>query len=152
MTIYYFAYGSNLWTQQIVQRIGHIDRNEGWPRRALLPGYRLLFNMLGEDGNVYANIEANSESSVLGVVYRCTPDALRIMDRYESGYERRQVTVKCQAGERLDVTTYIALADHVTKVATSPTDEYLQRIVTGATEQGLLQSYIREIISNAHES
>ena len=107
--------------------------------------------MLGEDSNVYANIEAASESSVLGVVYRCTPEALRIMDPYESGYERRQVNVISEAGELLDVMTYIALADHVTSVPTSPTDEYLQRIVVGATEQGLPETYIREIILSAQK-
>ena len=135
----------------MVQRIGPVDRNDGWPRRASLAGNRLVFNMLGEDRNIYANIETASESSVLGVVYRCTPDALRIMDQYESGYERRQTTVTCENGDRLEVTMYVALADRVTTIATSPTDEYLQRIISGATEQGLPETYIRKIISNAHK-
>ena len=135
----------------MVQRIGPVDRNDGWPRRATLPGDRLVFNMQGEDGNVYANIEVASGSTVLGVVYRCTQESLRIMDQYESGYERRHLTVTGENGERRDVTTYVALTDHVTAVATSPTDEYLQKIVVGATEQGLPEAYIHEIISNAHE-
>ena len=135
----------------MVQRIGPVDRNDGWPQRVSLPGYRLMFNMLGEDGKVYANVEVAEGSTVLGVVYRCTPEALRIMDQYESGYERRQATVISENGERLDVATYVALTDHVTTVATSPTDEYLRKIVTGAREQGLPEAYIREIISNAHK-
>ena len=134
----------------MVQRIGPVDRNDGWPRRATLPGYRLVFNMLGEDGNVYANIEAATESTVLGVVYRCTPEALRIMDQYESGYERRQLAVISEAGEPFEVTTYVALTDRVSEVATAPTDEYLKRIVFGAREQELPDTYIREVISNAH--
>jgi cation transport regulator ChaC len=151
LTIYYFAYGSNLWIEQMVRRIGPVDRNDGWPRRASLAGYRLLFNMQGEDGNVYANIEPAEESNVLGVVYRCTPEALRIMDQYESGYERRQVSVSSENGEQLDVTTYVALTDHVTAVATAPTHEYLQRIIVGVTEQGLPDAYIREIMLRARK-
>ena len=151
LTIYYFAYGSNLWTQQMVRRIGPIDRNDGWPRRASLAGYRVVFNMQGEDGNVYANIEPAAESVVLGVVYRCTPDVLKIMDQYESGYERRQVTVISENGERLEVTTYIALTGHVTTVATAPTDEYLQRIVRGAAEHGIPEAYICDVVLNAHK-
>ena len=130
----------------MVQRIGPVDRNDGWPRRASLAGYRLLFNMQGEDGKVYANIEAAAESTVLGVVYRCTSDALRIMDHYESGYERQVVTVICENGERLDVIAYVALPDHVAIVETAPTDEYLQKIVAGAREQGLPEDYLREIM------
>ena len=146
LTIYYFAYGSNLWIEQMVRRIGPVDRNDGWPRRASLAGYRLVFNMQGEYSNVYANIEPNAESNVLGVVYRCTPEALQIMDQYESGYERRQVNVISETSERLEVTTYVALKVHVTPVANSPTTEYLQRIVKGATEQGLTEAYIHEIM------
>ncbi len=134
----------------MVQRIGTVDRNDGWPRRASLNGYRLVFNMQGEDGNVYANIEAATVSCVLGVVYRCTPDELRIMDQYESGYERRQTTVTCENGDRIEVTTYVALIDRVTTIAMTPTDEYLQRIVNGATEQRLPETYISEILLNAH--
>ena len=151
MTIYYFAYGSNLWIEQMVRRIGPVDRSDGWPRRVSLAGYRLVFDMQGEDGNVYANIEPKTESNVLGVVYRCTPEALQIMDQYESGYERRQVSVISENGERLDVTTYVALTDHVTSVGNLPTNEYLKRIVTGATEQGLPEAYIREIERQLHK-
>jgi cation transport regulator ChaC len=152
LTIYYFAYGSNLWTQQMVRRIGPIDRNDEWPRRASLAGYRLVFDMQGEDGNVYANIEAATESTVLGVVYRCTPEALQIMDQYESGYERRQVSVIRENGDQLEVATYVALSDRVALVSSSPTDEYLQRIVKGATEQGLPESYINQIRLSAQKS
>ena len=139
----YFAYGSNLWIDQMVKRTGSIDREDGWPRRAALADFRLTFNMRGDDGQVFANIES-AHSHVLGVVYRCTSKALRIMDNYECGYERRRVIVVFCDGERLEATTYVAEQTHLTSTGT-PDADYVQRIVRGARQHGIPETYIREI-------
>jgi gamma-glutamylcyclotransferase len=142
MSVWYFAYGSNLWTDQVVARTGPLAPGNERPRIARLPNYRLIFNMLGEDGQVFANIEAPGEG-VLGVIYSFSPEALEKMDEYEQGYERRKVVVVC-AHEEVEAVTYVAKPDRI-KEGREPSTEYLARIVRGAREHGLSEAYIRAI-------
>src|SRR5258708_3117388 len=92
MDRWYFAYGSNLLRDQMVARTGPIRTGDDRPRIARLPNYRLAYNLLGSDGQVYANI-VEPGNGVLGVVYRCEWEALEKLDGYEHGYERREVVV-----------------------------------------------------------
>ena len=143
MSEWYFAYGSNLWTDQMGQRTGPIPTGENRPRRATLPHYRLIFNMRGEGGQVFANIQSPG-NGVIGVLYRCSPEALTRLDGYERGYQRRLVIVTAEDGERLEAFTYIAEPPNVA-YGGRPTAEYLRRIVVGARQHGLPESYIQEI-------
>lgn len=68
---WYFAYGSNLWIEQMEDRTGPIAKGADQPRQARLSGYRLAFNVGGQRGQVYANIVPNPGDEVIGVVYRC---------------------------------------------------------------------------------
>jgi gamma-glutamylcyclotransferase len=144
MSELYFAYGSNLWIEQMAKRLGPISLDENPPRRALLSDYRLIFNTRGEEGHVFANIQPPGKG-VLGVVYCCSPEALTLLDEYEQGYERRRVFVTAENGEQLEVFTYIAEPPNVVP-GRKPTTEYLRRIVTGATQHGLPEAYILELI------
>ena len=139
----YFAYGSNLWIDQMVARIGPIRQGAGRPRIARLPNYRLTFNMQGEDGQVFANLMSPGQG-VLGVVYRCSSEALLRMDQYEKGYERRQVQIVLENGVELNAVTYIAQTSQ-TEGVSQPSAEYLQRILRGARQHGLPEAYIKEI-------
>jgi len=140
---WYFAYGSNLWVDQMVRRTGPIRQGADRPRLVQLPGYRLAFNMQGDCGHVFANIVQPGEG-VLGVVYRCGPESLDILDEYESGYERRRVTVVDDRGEKLEALAYVAIPGNVVGDRT-PEAEYLQRVVRGARQHGLPETYIRMI-------
>src|SRR5271165_5547604 len=105
MNEWYFAYGSNLSLDQMVERTGPIGSER--PRVARLHNYQLIFNMHGDNGQVYANLMCPGPG-VLGVVYRCSPEALRKMDTYEQGYERGLVRVVLENGDVLDAVTYFA--------------------------------------------
>lgn len=157
MEVWYFAYGSNLWTDQMRTRVGSIGRAEHPPRIARLAGYRLQFQQCEPDGDAYANIVAvdaglmgqgMSGRSVLGVVYRLHEADLARLDAFEHGYERRPITVIDLAGETLDAIAYIvrpADALHIGR----PSEAYLSRIITGARQHGLPEPYIDEIIAIA---
>jgi len=141
---WYFAYGSNLSVGQKELRTGRIRR----AIRCRLPGYAFAFNKRGRNGQVYANIVANSKSEVWGVVYLCNPEAMRAMDQYEgvaSGhYKRIPVRVVQDTGEETDAITYIAGADYVCEPG-KPSREYLERIVSGAKHHGLPDEYVERI-------
>ncbi|WP_254507191.1 gamma-glutamylcyclotransferase family protein [Anatilimnocola floriformis] len=143
---WYFAYGSNLLAAQMIERTGPIRTEEEQPRRARLPNQRVVFNMLGSDGEIYANIEPAAHD-VLGVVYRIGPPGLASLDEFEEGYERRQVIVITDDGVELAAIVYVSLPENVT-APRQPSEEYLTRIITGAREQGLPGEYIETLLAN----
>jgi gamma-glutamylcyclotransferase (GGCT)/AIG2-like uncharacterized protein YtfP len=144
---WYFAYGSNLDTAQMVERIGpFIRRREA--RRAWLDGYRLAFNKKGLDGTGRANIVPDPAGTVWGVVYLTTPEDLSKMDQYEgvpSGhYQRKTVRVRFEDGVELDAVTYVASSAFVDN-SLRPSYDYLQAILKGAREHKLPEDYIISI-------
>lgn len=155
MEQWYFAYGSNLWREQMLARTGSIRTGDRQPRRARLPNYRVAFNMQGGDGQVYANIVPKAElaasesgSGVLGVIYWCGPAALEKLDVFENGYDRLEVRVIDANGDEQAAVAYLARPERVTAEG-RPSAAYLQKIVTGAREQGLPEEYIRAIEARA---
>lgn len=147
MNEWYFAYGSNLWIDQMAARTGPIGQGDERPRVARLQDHRLVFNMQGEDGQVYANVERPG-AGVIGVIYRCSPAALEKLDACEQGYERQKILVTDEGGVTLDAVAYVARADRIASVG-KPSAEYLMRIVRGARQHGLPESYVRQIEVNA---
>ncbi|HEX4607701.1 MAG TPA: gamma-glutamylcyclotransferase family protein [Urbifossiella sp.] len=141
--MWYFAYGSNLCTAQMAVRTGLRWAGADRPRRVYLPGYRLAFDMSDGGGRAFANI-VRPGSGVLGVLYRCDPQALGSLDGFEVGYQRTRVEVRDEAGTAHEAIAYIARPGHTT-VTDRPTTEYLRRIVLGARGHGLPEPYIRSI-------
>lgn len=141
---WYFAYGSNLSRDQKVMRTGSIRG----ARRARLEGYRIAFNKRGEDGTGKANIVPDPTGTVWGVVYRCSPEALNAMDRYEGvprgHYTRETVCVRLDSGDEVEAVTYVAGCRFVDDTL-APSTEYLQTVLRGAREHELPDEYIRAV-------
>ncbi len=140
----YFAYGSNLCPEQMMRRTG-----VGAGQRAWLAGYRLAFNKRGWDGTGKANLVPRVQGRVWGVVYRCSPAALAVLDDYEglsSGdYVRAPVHVELDAGPvRIPAITYLAGAAFLDDTLV-PAPAYLARVLDGARHQGLPEVYQRLI-------
>jgi len=142
--VWYFAYGSNLWIDQKQDRTGAIRQGSERPRIATLADHRLAFNKQGAGGEVFANIIAAAHETVVGVIYRCNPDAMLKMVVKEGGYERRAVRVVTDDGEAVEAITYIAPPSSTTDER-PPTSGYLTKIITGARQHGLPEEYIQQI-------
>jgi gamma-glutamylcyclotransferase len=146
MSEWYFAYGSNLAMDQVVERAGSGHQGDDPPQIARLADYRVVFNMR-EGLEVFANIMPGGDC-VVGVLYRLTHDALDRMDLHEQGYRRERVHVSLQNGELIEAITY--MAHPVTEVdGGRPSLEYLQIIVRGARQHGLPEEYIRTLTCSA---
>jgi cation transport regulator ChaC len=145
MESWYFAYGSNLFREQVIERIGTIGLKE--PRIARLENYRLAFQHLSEGDPAYANILSPGDG-VLGVIYRFHAADLKKMDHYETGYDRHWVAVIDQYGEVLDAIAYV-MTPTETRNFGNPSDAYLERIVTGARQYGIPEDYISKIVTMA---
>lgn len=147
MDVWYFAYGSNLLREQMIERTGAIGHADHPPRIARLSGYSLVFQALEEDGHAFANIRRLVDE-VHGAVYRCSPAHLSRLDKYESGYERLAISVCDEHGEILEAVAYVINPKQPVRFG-RPSEEYLERIVTGARQHGLPESHIGAIIAIA---
>lgn len=142
--VWYFAYGSNLSKGRKQNRTGLIRR----AIRAKLPDYRLVFNKQGASGGVYANVRHEPGQVVWGVVYLCDPEAMAKLDLFEGvmdgHYERTPVTVEMEDGALCNAEMYVA-GERFVVSEKSPSQEYLDYIVTGANEHQLPGGYIAKI-------
>lgn len=139
MATRYFAYGSNLKTARMCERAPSA-RPEGIAR---LLGYRLVWDKRGRDGTGKANLRADANAAVWGVVYRLEVAEWVFLDAHESGYDRLEVYIS-QRGERLRAHTYLS-----TLLTTEPVPAawYQRLVVEGAREHGLPLEWIRSLDS-----
>jgi cation transport regulator ChaC len=141
---WYFAYGSNLNVDQKEFRTGTIRKAV----RCHLKHYRLAFNKRSGASGVAANIMPQDGQIVWGVAYLCSAEALSKMDSWEgvaSGhYRRANVQVQTGDGGTLNAIAYIAEDKYVTEES-RPSDEYLQKIISGAQHHAFPQEYIEAI-------
>ncbi len=141
---WYFAYGSNLLKEQMQGRTREVRQ----PQVCRLAEHRLAFNKQGKGDQVYANIMPDTGSEVWGVIYRCSPAAMKELDRYEGvaagHYHRQQIEVIGHDGATVKAVTYVAGDDHVCPDG-QPSDEYLGRFLQGANQHCLPSDYIEGI-------
>lgn len=128
---YYFAYGSNMHTKRLEDRVGKVAL-EGI---GTLADYMYRFSKKSWDGGK-ANVEPALRSQVSGVVFRLTEKQLKILDAYEGTpihYRREIVLITLSDGRPLRAIVYIAPPDDLFQ----PSPSYLQWIIDGAIEHGI---------------
>jgi cation transport regulator ChaC len=134
--VLYFAYGSNMSTQRLQERV---------PRSipigiAILKEYNFTCNKSSRDGSGKGNIIEMAGGKTWGVLYQIPISQLAFLDRYEGGYIR--IEVLTEFGNRpLRAITYIStnLTDE------PPFDWYMKYVIDGAKEHDLPDVYITEL-------
>ena len=140
MSDLYFAYGSNMKTERLRERIPNA-RAIGL---ATLDGYQFTMNKLGRDASSKANIEPMNDTLVYGVAFLFDPDQWKILDSFEGGYKR--ITVKIETDKEVnDASTYICIDSRELVRNRAPFGWYLNLILDGAAQHGLPHDYIRNI-------
>ncbi len=135
MKILYFAFGSNMCTARMKQRIPSA-RVIG---PATLPHWILVCNKLGRDGSAKANIVRRHGANVHGIIYALNANDLEILDRIEAGYQRKTLKVISPASVSARAEAYVA-----TRLTPDPLPYgwYKDLILSGAREHGLPESYL----------
>lgn len=127
----YFAYGSNC-NPAIMKKKG-VEFTSA--QRAVLPGYRMLFNKLAlreklPEGIGFANINEDPESEVEGILYEIVDEHLGRLDeseRYPDHYGRIEVTVQVD-DQMFPCISYQAQPDKVA-AGLKPSRNYLDHIL-----------------------
>jgi hypothetical protein len=119
--------------------------------RARLAGHRLVFNKRGRDGSAKANLAAEADAEVWGVVWEIDVTDLSVLDPHEGGYERARVRVEASDGTRVEVEVYVS--ERLTEDLV-PYDWYLEHVLRGARAHDLPEDYVARIeavISRPHD-
>lgn len=139
--MYYFAYGSNMSSLRLLSRVpaarmiavGHLS------------GYHMSFRKQSHDGSSKCTLEANTNASTLGVIFKIPSDQRYTLDRIEGqgfGYAVTDVDIMLQSGKYVRAFTYVGtdLTDEL-----RPYSWYKYHVMAGAREHGLPHQYIQHI-------
>ena len=143
MKINYFAFGSNLSSARLLQRIPEASKY----CVATLQQHRLCWHKKGQDQSGKCDIVFTGKplDTVYGVVYLMTHDEKLELDAYEGagiGYERRVIQVSTLHGAVIDAFTYCALEIDQRR---RPYHWYKEHVLRGALEHEFPSHYVEHI-------
>jgi len=143
MPVSYFAYGSNMATHRLLQRLPKAKLSG----LAKLAQHRLSFrkNDAGFSGKCDIELTGRVDDEVIGVIYEISFEDKQILDQIEglgSGYDEKTVELRTVSGQTLFAITYFAIDINKSMI---PYHWYKQHVLRGAIEHNLPQDYIKLI-------
>ncbi len=144
MTVWYFAYGSNMQTATLCGRRG-IGVHRAVPAR--VSGWRLVFDKppLIDIGESFANIIPDAAAHVLGVAYEVSAEDLEHIELTEGvrlgNYVRTGVPAEPLFPSAEPITAFTLSSEH-RDPNLQPSTRYMELIINGATEHRLPAEYI----------
>jgi len=138
MSTLYFAYGSNMVTAQMQERIASAQVYGV----GSLKGWKVICNKRSKDGSGKANLVQAEGHLTWGVLYEIDEADLEKLDRIEGGYQRITVTIDTEQSIPTSAETYISedVTDHPVAY-----DSYKALIIAGAEEHHLPRAYITSL-------
>ena len=150
----YFAYGSNLSTEQMKSRGVKVYGSQ----KAELPGWRLVFTEYSDtwEGGVADIVYVGKDEKVEGVVYKIDEDGVSSLDRYEGRgiedgrevgmYRKHYLPVKLETGWQT-VLTYVMnrTPEYNRKTHIEPSEGYVNTMLDGLKEHGASEGYMEKI-------
>lgn len=142
-TLLYFAYGSNMSTLRLADRIGAVHP----VTVARLAAHALRFHKRGRDGTAKCDAchTGRTDDAVHGVVFGIPARAKPRLDEFEgvgNGYELKYITVTGSGGTRYRAFTYCATD---IDPALRPFHWYREHVLRGALEHGLPRDAVESI-------
>ncbi len=135
MQAVYFAYGSNLLTARMQERVpSAMPRGPAW-----LANHRLTTDKRGQDGTGKANLQPTPGERVWGVVWSLDAADWGRLDACENGYRRLALQVVGKKGEQIRAETYIS-----NRLTDDPVldSEYKRCLVDGARAHRLPEDWV----------
>ncbi len=142
-TMLYFAYGSNMSTPRLRNRVPSARA----VAVARLKQHRLKFHKQGKDSSGKCDAECTNyaQDVVYGVVFEIAASQKPKLDEKEglqNGYEEKNVLVYIGYGEELKAVIYYAT--HI-EPTLKPYEWYKEHVLRGAREHGLPADYVTTI-------
>ncbi|HCT3489993.1 gamma-glutamylcyclotransferase [Klebsiella variicola] len=144
--MYYFAYGSNMSTSRLRERVPSAEALGCFA----LGGHDLRFHKPSKDGSgkCDAYLTKNAVNIIYGVLFKIDPKEKPALDKAEGlgyGYNQKEITVTASDGSLVTAVTYVA-----TKIDNNqkPYSWYVNHVLVGAREASLPPQYIEEKIAS----
>ena len=145
-TLRYFAYGSNMLRERLVERVSTAQA----VAMGVVRDYRLDFAKVSVDGSGKGDMVASPGDEVWGVLYEFDASQKVDLDKHEGRhYQPREVVVSTPSGEET-AWAYIA-GPHRRDPSKVPYDWYLALIIAGARQGGLPEAYIQAVEATAFD-
>jgi hypothetical protein len=143
-TFNYFGYASNLKQSLLEERIdGHHPQNVFTGK---LNNYQFCFNHRESNGEIKANIIPKKEINVLGIVYIIDEKYFDILFKSAPQYRIIKVDIQLDSDNSI-IKSKTFITDNITSEYSIPSNEYLQTILTGASQHNLPEEYMNYIVS-----
>ncbi|MEO8605895.1 MAG: gamma-glutamylcyclotransferase family protein [bacterium] len=140
---WYFAYGSNMQTATLSGRRG-VEYRRALPAR--VPGWRLVLDKppLLSSRSGFANIIADPQMAVLGVLYELSVDGLEHVELTEGVLIGNYAAVDVQAWPLAGDAPVLArsLSANARDASLRPSLRYMRLLIEGALEHGLPADYV----------
>ena len=140
--ILYFAYGSNLYINRLKKRVGDWKASQ----KAVLNGWKLVFDKPSTNWGSAANIRKNSNEQVFGVVYLLTEKQFKKLQKYEQGYIEIEIpreSLDLNLNEHdIPILTFIYTNKPSLK---NPRPKYLKFIIEGLKQHGFKIDIIKKV-------
>ncbi|MEM4347893.1 MAG: gamma-glutamylcyclotransferase family protein [Candidatus Altiarchaeota archaeon] len=143
MRVFYFAYGSNMDKNRMVNRGVKIFSED----IAVVKGWKLVFNKraTSDKGVGYANIIPDKNSEVYGVIYEIEEADILKLDNYEgypNHYNRQLIPVLILKNKKeVKAQVYIA-QKNMTDDSLKPSSGYMKYLIDGAKQHNFPLKYI----------
>lgn len=144
MTVWYFAYGSNMETATLRGRRG-IEVVRAVPARAA--GWRIVFDKPGivSVGHGFGNVVPDETATVIGVAYELPAEEMEHLDLTEGvligNYRRVEIAVETLTQPSRRVVAQ-AFASDRRDPSLQPSVRYMACVIAGAVEHGLPAEYV----------
>ncbi|NPA95177.1 MAG: gamma-glutamylcyclotransferase [Thermodesulfobacteria bacterium] len=145
--LHYFAYGSNMSTRRMLQRIPQAVRLT----TAVLKGHTLVFHKRGRDGSAKCDAFYTKRSSdrIYGVIYQIPQEHLPILNAFEGlgkGYEIARALVELPHGssDRSEMEVFFYQATDIDPKL-KPFKWYKVHVLRGALENRFPAEYCEKI-------
>ena len=131
MSVYYFAFGSNMNRERMKER--KVEFTE--MQKGSIKNWKLVFNKIKDKnkGIGYANIVPKTGSIVEGIIYKVSEDSMQKLDKFEGvpdHYQRKNMFVENDYKESINCIVYIANPSKVNDCL-KPEKEYLGHLFEG---------------------
>lgn len=144
MSLFYFAYGSNMSPQRLQARVPSAEP----VAMTRLGGHQLRFHKVSRfDGSAKCDAwyTGDPDHTVYGLIYRMAADEKLLLDRCEGlgqGYEIKHVSLKADGEESVNAFFYYATD---IQSGLQPYDWYKEHVLAGARFAGLPAPYLNRI-------
>ena len=142
--VWYFIYGSNLYENQLTERLNDLKDNYFIMQRCSLRGYKFTYNKLStQDKTAKGNLIEMSDEITEGVAILLLEETFNSFIKInEKGYEKKLVKLNLSSNQEIKFDGYTCISTNFTNA--KPSIDYKTKVVEGAKDKGLPEKYITD--------